>query len=535
MASTYPPLISDPRNQKWVGEISEILHQQLNVNIRPAVVSIFQVPETITTEKPEAYEPQLIALGPYHHFRPLPYKKMEQKKLVSVQRVLDYHEYLNFDISVLKEVRKLVPFVRASYDTFLEYDNVSMAWVFSIDALFLLYLLHPYDKERSDTIEINVSGESSSPQSLLKHPTLVDDQTKRSLAQDIMMVENQIPFIVLNKVNEAIHPWENNKFLGDVFRCFSEFHSPLELCSESDAPKQIEHLLHYMYHSITKVPTKSLLTPHDPTGPSSSSSHHKLPDPSLSINMVNSTGQHSESAKKVFKNEIVQMYEQAITILQNFSTSKVSIPSASKLLSKADFSFYPLPEHDGVNEIDIKDMKFFLPVMTLNNDSEVILRNLVSYEILVANSDRFPLTEYVSLMCGLISNVDDVKLLKEKEIIKGDLGDKEVAKLFVGMRSCIPRRKTKEKSKLQREIEEVNKVYETTRMKASLVLQKLAQKVANWLLVILTAIDGFVRDRWMGVTLLITIVTGLPFIYQAYRSIVGCNKINVMPLSHASS
>ncbi|GKC08347.1 putative UPF0481 protein [Tanacetum coccineum] len=480
MASTYPPLISDPRNQNWVAEISEILHQQRKVNIRNAVVSIFQVPETITTKKPEAYEPQLIALGPYHHFRPLPYKKMEQKKLVSVQRVLDYHKDLNFEISVLQEVGKLVPFVRASYDTFLECDNVSMAWVFSIDALFLLYLLHPYDKERADlsscTIEIKVPVDSSSPQSLHTHPT-VDDQTKRSLAQDIMMVENQIPFIVLNKVNEAIHPSENNKFLGDVFRCFSEFHSPLELCSESDAPKQIEHLLHYMYHSITKVPTKSLLTPHDPTGPSSSSSHHKLPDPSLSINMVNSTSQHSESAKKVFKNEIVQLYEQAITILQNFSTSKVSIPSASKLLSKADFSFYPLPEHDSIEEIEIKDMKFFLPVMTLNNDSEVILRNLVSYEILVANSDRFPLTEYVSLMCGLISNVDDVKLLKEKEIIKGDLGHNEVAKLFVGMRSSIPRRKTNEKSKLQREIEEVNKVYETTRMKASLVFCSLIIKV----------------------------------------------------------
>lgn len=83
MASKEASLISDPNEQKWVVEISKILKHQLETeHIRPSV-SIFQVPDTITTKNPEAYEPQQVGLGPIHHFRPGPYKKTSRKNLKS--------------------------------------------------------------------------------------------------------------------------------------------------------------------------------------------------------------------------------------------------------------------------------------------------------------------------------------------------------------------------------------------------------------------------------------------------------------------
>ena len=45
-------------------------------------VSVFNVPKALRVHKPEAYTPQLIALGPYHHWRPELYE-MERYKLAS--------------------------------------------------------------------------------------------------------------------------------------------------------------------------------------------------------------------------------------------------------------------------------------------------------------------------------------------------------------------------------------------------------------------------------------------------------------------
>ncbi|KAI3797473.1 hypothetical protein L1987_32730 [Smallanthus sonchifolius] len=324
MASMDPSLIiSEPKEQKWVGEISEILNRELEIQVDIPPVSIFHVPEIITTKKPEAYQPQLIGFGPYHHFRPGPYTKMEQKKLRVFKAVLQRHKIKDYRLTVLDKVQKLVPAIRGCYDTFLQDGNASMAWVFAIDGVFLLNLFDSYRHQFSP-----YAG-----------------RTERLRAQDIMMVENQIPFMVLKEIHEALHsssesedqmmaesgipligidealhslleeeeeeededeeeeeeeeekddedkeeedykeekeekkddeeeegeddeeeeeeedniiPFmsSSNKFSPFIFRSFSKIHSPLELCSASQAPTSVEHLLQYMYYSImANLPT----------------------------------------------------------------------------------------------------------------------------------------------------------------------------------------------------------------------------------------------------------------------------------------
>ena len=48
-------------------------------------VSVFNVPKQLRVHKPEAYTPQFIALGPYHHWRPELYE-MERYKLAAAKR-----------------------------------------------------------------------------------------------------------------------------------------------------------------------------------------------------------------------------------------------------------------------------------------------------------------------------------------------------------------------------------------------------------------------------------------------------------------
>ena len=83
-ASESSVLIS--HNQEWVIQISRALEEGLQDNDEGVPVSIFSVPKTLLSFKPEAYIPQLVALGPYHHHR-LELIEMERYKLTSAMRL----------------------------------------------------------------------------------------------------------------------------------------------------------------------------------------------------------------------------------------------------------------------------------------------------------------------------------------------------------------------------------------------------------------------------------------------------------------
>ena len=75
--------------QEWVININRILEEALEENYDDDqgdnFVSIFNVPKTLMSTKPEAYTPQVVALGPYHRRR-LELFEMERYKLTSAKR-----------------------------------------------------------------------------------------------------------------------------------------------------------------------------------------------------------------------------------------------------------------------------------------------------------------------------------------------------------------------------------------------------------------------------------------------------------------
>ncbi|KAK7831304.1 putative upf0481 protein [Quercus suber] len=83
-ASESSILIS--HNQEWVIQISQALEEGLQDNDEGVLVSIFSVPKTLLSFKPESYIPQLVALGPYQHHR-LELIEMKRYKLTSTMRL----------------------------------------------------------------------------------------------------------------------------------------------------------------------------------------------------------------------------------------------------------------------------------------------------------------------------------------------------------------------------------------------------------------------------------------------------------------
>ncbi|WVY96662.1 hypothetical protein V8G54_028813 [Vigna mungo] len=157
----------------------------------------------------------------------------------------------------------------------------------------------------------------------------------------------------------------------------------------------------------------------------------------------------------------------------------VTIQSVTEL-DGAGFHFKPANS--------IKDIRFqarkkelFLPVMKLDENSEVIMRNLVAYESLT-RPNYLIFTRYIEMMRAIIDTPEDVKLLVQKNIIVTKLNDKVVADLFSGMSTSIRPTETPE---LEEVIKRVKRRYEDSQW-----LQKVVKYVSSsWK--ILTAIAAF--------------------------------------------
>jgi hypothetical protein len=128
--------------QEWVIQISRALEEGLqDIDEEGFTVSIFSVPKTLISLKPEAYTPQLIALGPYHHQRPELFE-MEHYKLTSAKRVQKNLQQIKF-CHLVNHIAQSDSIVRACYHRFLEFDQETLAWILAIDASFLLEYLQP--------------------------------------------------------------------------------------------------------------------------------------------------------------------------------------------------------------------------------------------------------------------------------------------------------------------------------------------------------------------------------------------------------
>ncbi|KAK2996249.1 hypothetical protein RJ639_025861, partial [Escallonia herrerae] len=179
------------------------------------------------------------------------------------------------------------------------------------------------------------------------------------------------------------------------------------------------------------------------------------------------------------------------------TVEEITIPSVSHLSKFAGVKF-------SATDGGIGDMKFvqgeatlYLPVITLNANSEVVLRNLVAYEVALSNSTG-KLAQYADFMCGIVDTAEDAQLLRDKGIIKGDLSNEEIADLFNGMNRLSAKARNKT-------VDEINEYYSKRPM------------VMGY---------NFIKKRvfacWRILTLSSTILLLLLFLVNSFCQVYGC-------------
>lgn len=112
--------------QRWVDQISKNFNDEDGIDVSHVPVCVFNVPKSIARFKPEAYVPQAIALGPYHHFETHLYQ-MERYKVAVVKAFLDPNQVHSFEHLVIDKLKKIEPMIRACYHKYLDLNGDMLA------------------------------------------------------------------------------------------------------------------------------------------------------------------------------------------------------------------------------------------------------------------------------------------------------------------------------------------------------------------------------------------------------------------------
>ncbi|OMO49816.1 hypothetical protein COLO4_38359 [Corchorus olitorius] len=490
------------KHRSWYNEIRRALKRKKHDN--DMGVCIFRVPDHIAVVKPEAYIPQLIGLGPYHHFKTELYE-MEPYKLEAVKRATawiggDHHHHRELHEEFEKMVGKIsklhCPSMCNVYRG-LDHDHQFLAWILTIDGLFLFDLF-----QTNKAHQIPPTPAPASPAPAQAQPDA------HAILKDVLKLENQIPMPVLKAIHSIVldknisrsesskdHQKQLLHHLRVMLVKFCNDVSPIDLDWDSTLPRHLgqaldfPHLLDLLYHYITYKKQDD-----DDQNPNP---NYNTPQPKPKPNTTSDPNNGDQSFSK---------------FLTRLSTD---YPSAG-------VKFKPIDQHGGTQkvEFDSETKTFRLPVVILKPNTEVVLRNLVAYETM-AKSKSSNFKRYTELMSAIVDTVEDVKLLMDAEILifrkkdvtngqedhdhenkgsssKGNkecLSEVEITEMFNGMTKTI---ESKDRV-IDEAIKKANNYYNNTRRVRTYRMMrkyvysswKMLTLLASVLLLLLTALQTF--------------------------------------------
>ncbi|KAJ6754361.1 hypothetical protein OIU79_027062 [Salix purpurea] len=452
---------------QWVNTIRRTIEDEIEDDSN-IPICIFNVPRSLMSSDPYSYTPQQLSLGPYHYSR-LELHEMDRYKLSVAKRSQKLLQSLKFR-DLVEELMKLESKIRACYHKYLNFNGETLAWMMAIDASFLLEFLQVYALRGPKILSEVSSGMSHFFEYCNRKSSC------NAILRDIVMLENQIPLFTLRKVLEF-------RFLSLESADDMLYSMLMGSCKELSPFKRMEkwpvarvsehaHLLDFLYHTIVPKIEESVKIPEeakDPTSNATQENEEPLAGSTymkqllveiwnlfsnLNIDLARIISKLLESAPvavilklpwSIFFNLLgFGSVKQPDALSESQSTcssidqpplvEEITIPSVTQLC-KCGVRFVPSNGSISTINFDKKTCTFYLPTISLDVNSDVVLRNLVAYEASNA-SGPMVFTRYTDLMNGIIDTAEDAKILRERGIILNHLkNDEEVANIWNGM-SC---------------------------------------------------------------------------------------------------
>ena len=366
--------------------------------------SIWRVPPRLRNEDADAYEPQVVYIGPLHQGKTklLPMEEFKLDILIKLvkDRRRDKLEH------IFGEVSGCLPEVRDEYSEEIELTDQEFTEMLVIDGCFILAFCCLPEKEF-----YHLGG------------------SYLNIGKDLALLENQIPFFVVNKLYQKIagmFPDVKNEF-PDLTRLFL-YRFEISL-SPKKCPKeeQISHLLHLIHLS------------QDPK---------LVPDVPVQRSCLQ---QAMTLVKKVMGMFCAPFLCMVYLFLfrdwsglfggfkqQRSSADLLTIPSATELHEAGiKFKKKATPEEYYAPyrlKISFEDGTLEIPEFSVYDTTCSELRNLIAYEQRELYFGTPYVTHYCVLLDRLINTAEDVGILRRNGILENMMGsDSEVARMFNGL------------------------------------------------------------------------------------------------------
>jgi len=378
--------------------------EEINVSNRQTVPKFPKVPSTIRQIKQnqECYDPSLVSIGPYHNGKD-ELKEMQKLKVSFARQFVkdcvndvNQERYKEKYQEMYRRVEQVASRVRKYYieNESSQLKNEEFAQMMFFDGCFILQFLF----------------------CLLKQP----EKLKMSshdvvlVARDLFLLENQLPFEVLNELTRLRFGGENMELFEAFFKHIRSMPTQRESCRE----KTKKFLL-----TISNF-FRRILPSTNPKGQESEMTAPRKPAAHLlelfHLTFVGSKDVPDASTRKSwYRDDSRKTWSGRYFPAKELRNVGIHFkPSKTSLFTDVEFKRTVLAG------------RLYIPPLSIDDSTKPLLLNLVAYEAFLGAPHDW-VTSYVCFMDSLIDNPEDVNELRTKGILFSTLGnDKQVAELF---------------------------------------------------------------------------------------------------------
>ncbi|KAK3444882.1 UPF0481 protein At3g47200 [Eucalyptus grandis] len=194
--------------RSWSSRVEDRF-QQKPALLRPSAGTyscyIFRAPKSQVESNPNAYKPQIVSIGPYHHGKQQ-LELIEQHKTRVFSTLLDRTGGRRGLDGYFTAVASLETNIRNSYSEALDYETSDLIEMMVLDACFI---------ELFRVLSVRVPTEKITQYD--DDPLFFTPWIVSSLMIDLLLIENQIPFIVLQEIYALSNsPSDANRSLNEI-------------------------------------------------------------------------------------------------------------------------------------------------------------------------------------------------------------------------------------------------------------------------------------------------------------------------------
>nr|KYP35736.1 UPF0481 protein At3g47200 family [Cajanus cajan] len=338
--------------------------------------SISSVPDELRNQNDKAFKPKVVSIGPIHCGSTRQLQLMEETKWHYMREFLDRNRNQGEGrVSRIEacghQILQIDNAVRASYGGNTELEPKELAKLMIVDGCFVLEFLF---KLASYMIELSDPSRSTGYSG---DPIFEDKKKVLAVMNDITMLENQIPLVVLKSLYRKVFPHPDGTLIHND-------HRVVQLVREAFGYPQKEggggaHILNLMHLS---------------------------------------TVEHDQYQRKAAKKELTRCATRLRAVGIVIQAKKPN----SKIELEDRFNF----------DIKFNHNKLEIPTLQIKETTEVKWRNLIAWEQSKI-SIRCKFTSYALFFRGLICCKHDIELLEEKKVIVNESGKskEDLLKLFL--------------------------------------------------------------------------------------------------------